>query len=121
MIIDVRLHQIRTGEASAHDARKVIAEYLQTAALTGYPNLLAALRAWTWKAIHSHRFDADMVRWFHVLRGTAATMKGHDPAGAAYVQALAELVDDSLRFSAARLTQADDAADEAVMVPAKSP
>ena len=98
MIANPQLHRIRTGEASPKEARAVVRDLVAAADPSGYSALYAALRSWTWKAMQTRRFDAELSEWFDVLRGASAATAKRDARVSHYLQGLAHLVDDSLRY-----------------------
>lgn len=105
MISDPALHRIRIGEATPEEARTAIREALAGQVPDVAENIYTALRAWTWKALQTRRFDSEMSDWYRVIRTTGAAMSDRDLSVSHYVEALAHLVEESLRYAGSHSTK----------------
>lgn len=98
MIANAALHRIRTGEATSQEARLTIRDLIAKDGAGASAALYTALRGWTWKALQSRRFDDELSEWFRVMRATAAVLAKTDDVTSRYIQALAHLVEESIRY-----------------------
>lgn len=105
MIANSNLHRIRTGEATPAEARETIRALIAKDGPKAAPAIYGALRGWTWKALQMRRFDDDLAEWFKVIKATASVLGRQDGATSKFVEGLAHLVDDSLRFAVTHAQQ----------------
>lgn len=93
------LEDIALAEINAEQAQKILAPILRAADERAAKKVYTALRAWTWKALNEKRRDAELRAWYQLLRGVSAffTKKHRDQAY--QLQALYELIYESISVS----------------------
>lgn len=97
-----KLQFIQTGDASAEEAMKALREVVEAHGVKGANAIRTALRAWTWKAMQTRRADAELRDWYRVIRTTSGLLEKVDGRASAYLEALAHLVEESVRHAEAR-------------------
>lgn len=99
MISNSELHRIRTGEATPDEARQTLRTLLIEDEENSASEIYNALRSWTWKALYLRRSDEELESWYHVIKAVSMILKRSNPMISAFIETLAHLVDDSIRYS----------------------
>jgi predicted transcriptional regulator len=93
------LNDIALGHANSAQARAALGAALRDASPESVQAVYTALRAWVWKALNERRRDEELREWFDVLRRTGSFLKERYNAHAERIQALHELIYESISVS----------------------
>ncbi|MGJ3262435.1 MAG: helix-turn-helix transcriptional regulator [Salinarimonas sp.] len=99
MSTTITLDDIRAGVADAHDAWPLLQRRLSEGGRAAAAEIYDALKSWVWRAIRGNRPRDELIAWQRQCRRVSVRLGETEPALAARIAALSEMLFISVHFA----------------------